>query len=100
MNYYDIPMPFDKSGEYNLNEIEGRHFNDDSVCTHFVSTIKEFQTLVYFVCLVGRRYSKSQHGGVAHRTVEIDGIEFSSQPSNIFFFLKSLQARAFTSMNA
>lgn len=31
MNYYDIPLPFDKNAEYNLNQIEGRHSSDDTV---------------------------------------------------------------------
>lgn len=34
MNYYEIPLPFDKNAEYNLNRIEGRHSNDDTVRKH------------------------------------------------------------------
>lgn len=31
MNYYEIPLPFDKNTEFNLNQIEGRHSMDDTV---------------------------------------------------------------------
>lgn len=36
MNFYEIPMPIDKSAELNLNQLESRQSNDDTVCCMFV----------------------------------------------------------------
>lgn len=41
MNYYEIPLPFDKNAEYNLNQIEGRHSSDDTVRIQQVKRLGE-----------------------------------------------------------